>query len=460
MTEFVLGALRGKKVLVVGLARSGIAAAKLLCAQGIFPLLQDTQGREALLAAYEELEGLPCGWHLGEDAVALLPQCDAVVISPGVPVQSPVVSGARRMGLPLIGELELGAMCLEGQLAAITGTNGKTTTTTLLGEMLKNSGRRTHVAGNIGVPLTSLALESKPEDVSVVEVSSFQLETVHHFAPDVAALLNLSHDHLNRHGTFEVYVEMKKRIFQNQHAGQTAVLNADDPVVCAVSKGLAAEVRWFSSRGMVQSGADVRNGWLCLSRDGDSEALLPTADVSIPGPHNLENAMAAAVMADTLGVSSERIAHTLRTFQGVEHRMEQVAVIEEVRYINDSKGTNVDATEKAILAMERPTVILLGGSDKGVSFQPLAARVVTSPMIREVVVLGETGRAIEEALRAEGFSHVHSGGGSMENAVRLAASLAGSGWNVLLSPACASYDMFQDYEHRGRVFKQAVLDLR
>lgn len=458
MKEFSLIDLRGKTVMVAGMARSGIAAAKLLCAKGIIPLLYDEKGRGELGMELEELEGLSCRWHLAEDPLPLLPQCDGVVVSPGVPIQSPLIQRSKQLDLPLIGELELGAMCLQGRMAAITGTNGKTTTTTLLGEILRNAGKTVHVVGNIGVPITSVALFSNPEDISVVEVSSFQLETTRHFAPDVAALLNLTEDHLNRHGAFAVYAALKRRIFENQRPDQVAVLNACDATVAKMAADLPGEVHWFSrlEDGQVSLGAGVREEAIELRDHSGSRILMPAADVSLPGPHNLENALAAAAMAQALDIPDAVIVHTLRTFAGVEHRMELVATIDGVRYINDSKGTNVDATQNAIAAMQAPTVIILGGSEKGVSFAPLARTIVSSPNIRDAVLIGETADSIEAALHEAGFASAHKGFDSLDEALRKAASLTEAGWNVLLSPACASFDMFQNYEHRGRVFKELV----
>lgn len=457
---FDLQALRGEQVLVVGMARSGIAAAKMLCELGIIPVLSDSKTYENLQEALLPLKDLPCVCRLAEDPVALLDECAAVVISPGVPIQSLVVLRAKEKGIPLIGELELGARKAKGKVIAITGTNGKTTTTTLTGEIMKNAGYRTHVVGNIGEPITGVALDSKPQDVFVVEVSSFQLETTEIFSPDVAALLNITHDHLNRHGTFEIYQNVKRRIFERQHADQVAVLNADDPLVLDMAKGLRSRVHYFSLTEEVENGAYLLDGLICLARDGKKRSLMPADQVYIPGPHNLANAMASAAMAQAIGIEDAVIAETLRTFVGVEHRMELVAEVNGIRYINDSKGTNVDATQKAISAMKAPTVLILGGSDKQVSFAPLAQSIVQASCIREVVLIGETAHQIEEILRAEGFLLIHHGGSSMDAALEQATALAHSGWNILLSPACASFDMFRDFEHRGEVFKQWVLSHR
>ncbi len=451
---------QGKRVLVVGMARSGVAAAHLLARQGAMPLICDDKTREQLGPAMDELSGISCEWHLGENPSALIDQSDAVVISPGVPIQAPFIEAARQKGIPVIGELELGYQLLEGTVVAITGTNGKTTTTTLVGAICKNAGRLTYVAGNIGYPLTAVAGHSHPEDVVVVEVSSFQCESIDTFRPDVAAVLNITEDHLNRHGTMRAYIGTKRRIFERQTGEQVAVFNWDDPECREMAKGLSARVMWFSRKEPVPEGAYVQDGEVIVAqRDMPPKALCPIDEIKIPGAHNLENALAATVMTVALGVPLPVIRHTLRTFEGVEHRIEFVREVDGVRYINDSKGTNVDATLKAVEAMRAPTVLLAGGSDKGIDFAPLAMAIKNRPMIGQVVLIGETAPKIASALEAVGYkSYVHAGS-DMREAVNKCRESAQPGWNVLLSPACASFDMFKDYEHRGEVFKQLVQGL-
>ncbi len=446
---------KGRRVLVVGMARSGVAAAKLLAAQGAIPIVNDRQTAEQLGGALGDIQGKPYVWRLGEDPVTLLSDCDAVVISPGVPIQSPFILEAERMGIPVIGELELGFQLLKGTVAAITGTNGKTTTTTLVGEMCKNAGRLTYVAGNIGYPLTAVVGQSNPEDAVIVEVSSFQCESLETFCPQVAALLNITPDHLNRHGTMEVYMSCKRRIFERQLPDQTAVFNWDDPSCRKLAEGVPGRVAWFSRKEAVSYGAYVLQGELIVAMEEPARAICPIEEIKLPSAH-LENALAATVMAVVLGVPLPVIRHTLRSFAGLEHRVETVRELGGVCYINDSKGTNVDATEKAIDAMRVPTVLILGGSDKGVDFAHLADCVRSHPLIEHVVLIGETAEKIGRALDAAGYkSYVHEGM-NMENALNRCRQLAQPGWNVLLSPACASFDMFKDYEHRGGVFKQLV----
>ncbi len=447
-----------KRVLVVGMARSGVAAAELLLSHGALPILSDAKKREAFGDELKALENTACTFRLGEDPVKLLGEADSVVISPGVPVDSAVVLAAKERGLPLIGEMELAFSLLQGDVVAITGTNGKTTTTTLVGKIFENAGRITHVAGNIGYPLSSVALTSKKDDVVVTEVSSFQLETVKTFRPRVAALLNITEDHLNRHGTMAQYTKLKQRIFENQTETDVAVLNLDDPAVAQMAPKLKAKVMFFSRTQPVENGACVENGKIVYRSGGLKMPICDADMVLIPGPHNLENALAATVMAASMGVPSPVIRHTLQSFTGVEHRIEKVRVFQGVVYINDSKGTNVDSTLKAVQSMKSPTVLILGGYDKHTDFLPLCREIAASGTIDQVVVMGQTAKQIRATLEEIGFTKVSSAY-SMEEAIDKARELAVSGGNVLLSPACASFDMFRDYEHRGEVFKELVNQL-
>lgn len=447
-----------KRVLVVGMARSGVAAAQLLLHHGATPVLYDAKTAEAFGEELHPLYGTACEFHLGEDPFALLESCDAVVISPGVPIDAPLVRAAKERGLSLVGELELAYSLLMGEVLAISGTNGKTTTVTLLGKMFENAGRITYVAGNIGYPLSSVALSSKKRDVIVTEVSSFQLESIKTFHPRVAALLNITEDHLNRHGTMEQYIRLKQRIFENQTAEDVAVLNMDDPVLFKMADKVKARVAFFSRTQKVENGACVEDGKIVWRWDGEVKPICDADQILIPGPHNLENALAATAMAASRGVPAAVIRHTLQSFTGVEHRIEKVRVLEGVTYINDSKGTNVDSTIKAVQSMKAPTVIILGGYDKHTDFMPLCREIVASGLIAQVVTIGETALQIEKTLETAGYRSVTQAF-SLEDAVIKARRLAVSGGNVLLSPACASFDMFRDYEQRGQVFKEIVHNL-
>lgn len=450
---------QGKRVLVLGMARSGSAVAQLLCRFGAVPLLNDRKTEQELGEALTPLRELPCEWHLGEDAEALLPQCDALLISPGVPIDSPIVLKAHEMNIPVTGELEVASQLCEGTLVALTGTNGKTTTVSLLGEIYRAMGKIAYVAGNIGYPLSAAAMLSKPEDMLVAEVSSFQLETTDTFHPRVAAVLNITEDHLNRHYTMENYAAVKRRIFARQNETDTAVLNYDDPACRAMAEGLRARVAWFSRTQEVPQGAFVREDKITIRWDGADKAVCRTDEVYIPGPHNLENALAAAMMAYASGVPTAVIRHALRTFKGVEHRIELVRELDGVKWYNDSKGTNVDSTIKAVQTMRAPTVLVLGGSDKHVSFDALAREIIASGQIQRVVLCGATAPQIESALLAAGYTAIEHAE-KYPKMVALCRRLAVPGGNVLLSPACASFDQFSDYEQRGRVFKQLVNELQ
>jgi len=451
--------LTGKRILVVGMARSGIAAAQLLHEHGAVPVLNDRKKEEAFGSDLDGLKAIGCEFRLGEDPVALLDKADGLIISPGVPIDAPVVKAAAEKALPMEGELELAFSLLRGDVLAISGTNGKTTTTTLAGKIFENAGRVARVAGNIGYPLSSVALSARREDVTVVEVSSFQLESIRTFHPHVAALLNITEDHLNRHGTMAEYIRLKKRLFENQTKEDFAILNMDDPELMKMVPDLKAQVAFFSRTQPVENGAFVENGKIVWQWNGARRVICDADQILIPGSHNLENALAATAMACAMGVPAPVIRHTLMSFTGVEHRIEKVRVFKGVTYINDSKGTNVDSTIKAVQSMKAPTVILLGGYDKHTDFMPLCREIQASQFIDEVVVLGETARQIREQLEEAGF-HKITKAYSMEDAVQKAGQLAVSGGNVLLSPACASFDMFRDYEQRGEVFKQIVNDLK
>ena len=446
---------RGKRVLVIGMARSGIQVARLLAREGAVPILNDIKSREAFGDALDVLNGLNMEWKLGENPVPLLDNADALVISPGVPIDSPAVLEAQKRGLYVAGEMEVAAQFAQGTLVGITGTNGKTTTVTLLDTMFKEAGRTSWLSGNIGTPFSLTALSSGPEDVLVTEVSSFQLESIDTFHPRAAAVLNVTEDHLIRHYTMECYIAMKRRIFENQDAGDLAVLNGDDQICIKMAEGLRARVAWFSRKGEVKQGAFVRNGQLTVRLGKKEWILCPIAEIGIPGPHNLENAMAAAVIALDMDVPSEAVMRALRTFKGVEHRIEFVRELNQVRYINDSKGTNPDSTIKAVDTMNRPTVLILGGYDKHVSFAALAQHIAVSPQIAALIILGATKDQLRRELKQAG-TVTPAEADTFEQAVNMARGFAKPGWNVLLSPACASFDMFTCFEERGERFKAIV----
>ena len=448
-----------KKVLVVGMARSGVAAAQLLRASGAEVTVNDSKTEEELGQQLKPLEGLQLERRFGCAAAELLEGKDCLVISPGIPDSAPFVVRAKEMGIYVIGELELASQLSRGTLVSVTGTNGKTTTVSLLGEIFSNSGKVTHVVGNIGYPFSLASLISTRDDVIVCEVSSFQMETADTFHPHVALLTNITEDHLNRHGTMEVYTALKMKMFRNQTAADFAVFNADDPGLKGLHKQVKSRVLFFSRKEEVREGAFVRDGQIILRMDGNEKRVCGVDEVYIPGPHNLENALGAVCVAAAMNVPAPVIRHSLKTFRGVEHRIETVRELDGVEYINDSKGTNVDSTIKAVQTMSQPTVIILGGYDKHTSFDPLSREIINSPMIRHAILIGETAGLIRHSLERVGFTQI-TNAGSLHEAVNTARGIADRGWCVLLSPACASFDMFRDYEERGRVFKEIVMGLK
>jgi len=448
----------GKKVLIVGMARSGIALAQLLHREGALVTVNDQKPWEAFGDKLEELKELPLRFRLGEDGLDALAGQDMLIISPGVPIDAPIVQSARERGIPVSGELEIASRIAKGTLVAVTGTNGKTTTVSLLGAIFTAAGKIARVCGNIGYPLSAAAMESRWDDVIVAEVSSFQLETTSTFHPLTAAVLNVTEDHLNRHGTMEVYTGLKRHIFDAQTEQDYAVLNGDDPVCQSMAEGLRGRVLFFSRLHEVEMGAFVKDGQVMLRLDGEEKTICAVEEIRIPGPHNLENALAAAAVAASRGVPAPVIRHALRTFPGVEHRIEFVRELDGVRYINDSKGTNVDSTIKAVQSMKAPTVLILGGYDKHVSFLPLAEEIQKTPLIKACVLIGATAGQIEAALKQAGYAGIRRAD-TLADAVKMCRALSAPGGNVLLSPACASFDMFEDYEQRGRIFKEIVNEL-
>ena len=447
------------KVLVVGMARSGLAAVKLLAAKGATVIANDGKGEDALPEAVTELAGV-AGVELafGRPAADFVPQVDAVVISPGVPVDAPFLTQALALGKPVLGEMELGFRFTQAPVVAITGTNGKTTTTALTGLMFKRAGFNTHVLGNIGEPLCARALEIAPEDMVVAEVSSFQLETIHTFRPRVAAVLNITPDHLNRHHTMETYIDMKARVFENMREDDVVVLNWDDPTTRSLADRVRCRLAWFSRVEEVPHGCFLRDGRIVWRATGGEEIVMGRPEeVRIPGAHNLSNALAASACALAMGVSPMIVRHTLAAFEGVEHRLEFVIEVQGVRFINDSKGTNPYASVASVNAMALPTIIIAGGYDKHTGFDDFTKALPGSKIV-SMVVLGDTAEQIAASARAQGFTAIERAA-SLNDAVRKAYAMAHPGYNVLLSPACASFDMFKDYEERGRVFKQIVYDI-
>ena len=444
----------GKSALVVGMAKSGVACARLLAEEGARVTINDVKPAAELAGVLDALKDLSFADALGKDPMTLLDGCDLVVLSPGVSIEAPFAAEAKRRGIEVIGEIELGFRYARAPIVAITGTNGKTTTTALTGELFKAQGVRTWVLGNIGIPIAAHARETRESDVIVAEVAGFQLESTQEFHAHSCAILNLTEDHLNRFGTMEHYGAAKARVLRNQTKDDFCVFNADDPLVAAMAKEAAGRVLWFSRRHEVENGAFVKNGRIVFRLDGVEQEVCGADELRIPGAHNLENALAAVAASLPVGVTPEAAARALRTFPGVEHRIEFVREAKGVRYINDSKGTNPDSTVKAVEAIKRPTVLLLGGSNKNSDYCPVFR--AFEGKVKAVVAYGFTRGQILRDAKKTGYQNIYVVDGSFEEAVEKARSLAEPGDDVLLSPACASYDMFDNFEQRGRVFKEIV----
>ena len=442
----------GEKVLVIGAARSGLAGAEFLAKQGNQVVLTDM--KQAVQVDNLAELGVSFVWGEQPDVEAIKP--DYIVMSPGVPLTIPPVKYAKEHGIPVIGELELAYRNCKAPFAAITGTNGKTTTTTLIGELMKKTGRQVFVGGNIGVPIITYADKLQEEDIVVAEVSSFQLETVESFCPHLALMINLTPDHLDRHGDMAGYLAAKARIFENQKESDYLVLNYDDEALRELAPQSRGKVIFFSQKHKLEEGVYLDGSRVMLALNGESLFICNADEIAIKGKHNLENAMGAIVFAYLSGVRAEDIRDVLMTFQGVEHRLEPVRTLNEVLYINDSKGTNPDSTIKAIEAYDRPIVIILGGKNKGVPFTELAGLV--KQRVKKAVLVGQAKEELAEALDAADFNdYVRTE--SFEEAVTKAAELAEPGDIVLLSPACTSWDMFSSFEERGRLFKKLVMEL-
>ena len=447
------------KAMVLGMARSGIACAKLLLARGNEAWITDTRPLESFEGQLDSL--IEAGAH------PLIPEAhpeehleglDALIVSPVIELTHPAVVRAKELGIEVMGEIEYAYRENKGLLLAITGTNGKTTTVSLLGEIFRNAGRTTHVVGNIGTPFSSSALIAQPDDVTVCEISSFMMETSSRFHPRVAAVTNISEDHLNRHHTMACYIALKERVFEKCEGDDTVVLNYDDPVTRGMAERVHCRVAWFSDTQDVPYGAFLRDGYVVFGSPERFERICRPEEIYIPGPHNLRNSLTATAMAMVCGVPADVVAHTLKTFKGVEHRIEFVREVDGVRFINDSKGTNVDSSIQAVRTMKAPTVIILGGYDKHCDFTPLVEEMLRAP-IEYAVLIGDTAAQIADTLDKCGFKAYEHCGTDFELAIRRAKAMAKPGGNVLLSPSCASFKMFTDYEQRGRIFKEIVAKL-
>ena len=446
--------LKNKRVLVVGLGRSGAASAIFLQEHGAKVTVSDTRSEAQLQNEIPLLLDRGISIETGRHGERTFRDQDLIVVSPGVPSDQPQLQHARTLGIPVIGEVELAFRYLQGKVLAITGSNGKTTTTTLIGEILAKSGKKTLVGGNIGTPVISLVGKSTPETSLVLEISSFQLETIEQFCPWIAAILNITPDHLDRHHTFQAYVDAKARIFENQRSNDFAVLNADDPTCVELKDRVKSSLYWFSRKTAVENGAYVKADQIMFRQNGRDQNVLSVRDITLKGTHNLENVLAAVTVAMLAGCEPQQVKEAVSEFRAVEHRLELVSTVSGVTFYNDSKATNVDATMKALESFPGNIHIILGGKDKGSDYTVLV------PLLRERVrrayLIGAAAEKIASQIQGA-TPIVHSG--TMERAVHQAFEAAKQGDIVLLAPACASFDQFENYEHRGRVFKELVLSL-
>ena len=446
---------RGKRVTVVGLARSGVAACKLLAERGATVLGTDQSPAEALRGDLSDLARRGVRLETGGHSPESILDTDLLVVSPGVDLRLPLFARARAAGIPMWSEVEL-AYCLTGaRFLAVTGTNGKSTTTSLLGEMVQAAGFLSVVAGNIGTALCEVVPELTSSHWVVAELSSFQLETIVAFRPHVAILLNLAPDHLDRYTSVEDYYAAKARIFVNQTTEDFAVLNADDPLVLEYAQGIRSRAHLFSRLRTVGDGSFLRGDRLVVRRQGRTEPVCETSTIRIQGVHNVENSLAAAAAASAIGVPVGPIASALASFPGLPHRLEFVAELDGVRYVNDSKGTNVGAVVKSLEGYAGGLILIAGGKDKGGHFTPLRPLVETR--VKTMILIGQARPKIRAHL--DGACPMEDAA-SLEAAVERAARIAVPGDTVLLSPACASFDMFRDFEERGEVFRRAVRGLR
>jgi UDP-N-acetylmuramoylalanine--D-glutamate ligase len=446
--------LKNKRVLVVGLARTGVATALFCAGRGAAVTATDSRNETEIGDAVTKVHGAGVKLELGGHNESTFLHQDLIIPSPGVPADGALLHAARAKGVTIWSEIELAHRFRQGKLIGITGSNGKTTTTSLVEHILRTASFPTILAGNIGTPLISCVERMTHDTVTVVELSSFQLELIQDFRTDISVFLNLTPDHLDRHHTMEFYTKAKARIFQNQTEEDFALLNADDPATTPLAP-TRPRVYWFSRRQRAAQGAFLRGGDIVFRDDGKEEVVLQSDEVPLPGAHNLENVLAAIAAAQIAGASAKAVAEGVRSFAGVEHRLEFVAEINGVRYFNDSKATNVDATLKALDSFPGRILVILGGKDKGSDYTALRAA------LRERAILALLiGAAADKISNQIDGSVPIERAGTLERAVEIASQAARAGDVVLLAPACASFDQFENYEHRGRVFKALVHELK
>jgi UDP-N-acetylmuramoylalanine--D-glutamate ligase len=449
--------LKDKKVLVFGAGKSGISAIRLLQKLEASVILYDSNDTLDVSHLQDQID-IEKRFMLvtGELADQIMDMVELVILSPGIPIDLPEVERLRARNIPIWGEIELAYRYTKGRVIGITGTNGKTTTTSLVGHIMKTYFKEVYVVGNIGNPYTDIAFDTSDETVVVAEISSFQLETIDQFKPVVSSILNISPDHLNRHHTMENYIHIKENITKNQTESELCVLNYEDEILRAMAKRLKTRVMFFSSERRLKEGLYLEGDYILYAENGSVQKICNVNEMKLLGKHNYENVMAAVGIAITIGVPFDYIKEAVTSFHAVEHRMEYVETIAGVTYYNDSKGTNPDAAIKAVQAMRRPTILIGGGYDKGLEFDEWIESFDNK--IKYLVLLGQTSEKIAQTARKHGFHNIIKVN-SLKDAVRISAEKAEPGDAVLLSPACASWGMFENYEQRGKLFKEYVREM-
>jgi len=449
--------INDKRVLVLGLGISGVSAAKALTKLGAKVTVSDINPEEKLKDYIYEIKDMNLRMYLGTNDVPL-DDIDLIVKSPGIPLTIDIIKEANRRNIEVITDLELAyRICPDKNFIAITGTNGKTTTTTLTGELFKGAGIKTHVSGNIGVGILWDLVNSNEDDVFVIEASSFQLESTKYFKPKVSVIINITPDHLNWHGTYENYINAKKKIFINQTEKEYTVLNYDDKILRQIGEEVNSNLIWFSVDNKLSKGAYIDDGYVVINDGKEVHRIVRTDEIRILGKHNLENVLASVSVGWIMGLDNGIMGDVIRNFKGVEHRIEFVDTINGVEFYNDSKGTNPDASIKAILAVNPPIILIAGGKDKGSEFGEFVESF--GDRVKSLVLLGETKEKIRDTALKYGFKNIHMVN-NMKEAVYKSFEISQPGDSVLLSPACASWDMYSNFEMRGHDFKRAVKSLK
>ncbi len=444
----------GKRISVLGMARTGLACAKLLKKTGADVFVSELKSKELLTSEISQLKKWNIDFETGGHTSRAIRDKDFLVVSPGIPPKIPILSQAEDLGVPILSEIEVAFWLTDAKIIGITGSNGKSTTVSLVGEILKEDEREFQVGGNIGIPFSSLVEKISSDGFLVLELSSFQLERIEEFQPYVSSILNITPDHLDRHPDLKSYMEAKLRILENQTEKDFAVLNADDPNSLKLSSYGKSRKVFFTTQREVEEGTFVKDGKLVLRWNGKEQEIIKTCQISIKGPHNLSNASAACTICGILGVAPQSMQSALRGFKGLEHRLEQVATISGVSFINDSKATNVESVWYALQSVTPPIILIGGGKDKGGDFSKL--RELVQKNVKALILIGEAKETIKRAL---GDLVPCFFSDSLEEAVRQSFRKASLNDTVLLSPGCASFDMFKDYQHRGNVFKSGVKEL-